>query len=81
MRELVLFRHAKTEPNNAGGDRARELTAGGREAAIRMAERLKAEGVAPDLVLVSTAVRTRQTWDLAKAIFPEAADGDARRPL
>ena len=45
MRELILFRHAKTEANNAGGDRARELTEGGRSAAADTAAALAADGV------------------------------------
>ena len=72
MRELILFRHAKTEANNAGGDRSRELTEAGRLAAADTAAALAADDVTPDLVLVSTAVRTRQTWDIAGAVFPKA---------
>jgi phosphohistidine phosphatase len=72
MRELVLFRHAKTEANSADGDRARELTEVGRAAASAMGLKLAATGVRPDLVLVSDATRTRQTWELASAAFPRA---------
>jgi phosphohistidine phosphatase len=72
MKELILFRHAKTEAASADGDRARELTEGGRAAASAMGLKLAATGVRPDLVLVSDSIRTRQTWELASAAFPRA---------
>jgi phosphohistidine phosphatase len=72
MKALILFRHAKTEATSAEGDHARELTASGRAAAMAMGVKLAAEGVRPDLALVSNAARTRQTWELASAAFPRA---------
>ncbi len=72
MRELILFRHAKAEASATGGDRARALTISGRETAVAMGAKLAAEGVVPDLALVSDAVRTIETWSLAQAAFPEA---------
>lgn len=70
MKTLVLFRHAKTEPTSAEGDHARELVDSGRTAATAMGLKLAQDGVRPDLALVSNAVRTRQTWELASAAFP-----------
>jgi phosphohistidine phosphatase len=72
MKELILFRHAKAEATAPDGDRGRELTESGRAAATAMGAKLAAEGVHPDLVLVSDATRTRQTWELAGAAFPSA---------
>jgi phosphohistidine phosphatase len=70
MKTLVLFRHAKTEPTSADGDHARALIDSGRATAAAMGLKLAEDGVRPDLVLVSDAVRTRQTWELASAAFP-----------
>ncbi len=70
MKALILFRHAKAEATSADGDRARELTASGRATATAMGLKLAAEGLRPDLALVSNAARTRETWELASAAFP-----------
>ena len=70
MRELILFRHAKAEAVGLGGDRERALSQAGRRCAIEMGVKLAAEGVRPDLVLVSNSARTRETWELASAAFP-----------
>ncbi len=65
MRKLILFRHAKSDWPEGVSDIDRPLGARGREAAPRMGQYLKDEGLLPDLVLVSPALRTRQTWELA----------------
>ncbi len=39
-----------------------------------MAAALAAEGAAPEIVLVSDAKRTRETWQLAKPSFPKAKE-------
>jgi phosphohistidine phosphatase len=72
MKALILFRHAKAEATSADGDHARELTASGRATATAMGLKLAEDGLRPDLVLVSSATRTRQTWELASAAFPRA---------
>lgn len=73
MRRLILFRHAKTAPRAPGQrDINRALTDRGIADSQAMATRLARDGLVPDLVLISPAVRTRQTWDHAKAAFPEA---------
>jgi phosphohistidine phosphatase len=70
MRRLILFRHAKAEPHGAKDDDIeRELTEEGREAARGMGAWLDSNGIVPDLVICSTAVRTRQTWQEAKEAF------------
>ncbi len=75
---LVVMRHAKTE-TYAGSDRARELTARGVADSRAAGRWLRAEGLAPDLVLVSTAVRARQTVEhvaeaLGRQVRVEALD-------
>jgi phosphohistidine phosphatase len=73
MQRLILLRHAKTESVSAsGGDIDRALTDRGREDAALMARVLAAVGATPDRVLVSTALRARQTWEVMAASFPAA---------
>jgi phosphohistidine phosphatase len=62
MKQLFLLRHAKSswdDPTLADHDRP--LSARGRRAAKLMAEHLRREGIAPELVLCSPSRRTRQT--------------------
>jgi phosphohistidine phosphatase len=73
MRRLILFRHGKTEARaSSGDDFGRRLMDRGRSDSALMGRVLAAAGYAPDLALVSPAVRARETWDLAKAAFPPA---------
>ena len=66
MKTLALFRHAKSDWSDPRlEDFDRPLAPRGIKAAPRMAKEMKKLGLAPDLVLCSEAVRTRQTWDLA----------------
>ena len=60
MPRLVLMRHAKTEPNNVGGDKARRLIPRGVQESQEAGVELRELGV--DYALVSTAVRTRETF-------------------
>jgi phosphohistidine phosphatase len=62
---LVLMRHAKAEEGPGKVDHDRELTARGRRDARAAGAWLHAEGLVPDLVICSTAQRTRQTWEEA----------------
>lgn len=62
MRTLILFRHAKAvRPHEAENDRARGLTGRGRREAGEAGAAMAEAGLAPDLALVSTAQRTRET--------------------
>lgn len=61
-RTLVLLRHAKAEPPDDRPDIERPLAARGRRDAGAAGDWLAAQGLRPDLVLCSPAVRTRQTW-------------------
>ena len=65
MHRLILMRHAQAESSapSGGGDEARPLSAAGRSEAALMGRALAERGLKPDLALVSSAVRTRQTWD------------------
>lgn len=70
---LVLLRHAKAE-QAAGPDHARPLALAGRRQASAVGAQLLADGLVPDRVLCSSALRTRQTWDLLRtALGPAGA--------
>ncbi|HCX84465.1 MAG TPA: phosphohistidine phosphatase [Micrococcales bacterium] len=73
MPTLVLLRHAKAEPH-AASDAARPLALRGRRQAAAVGDALAADGPVPDLVLVSAATRTRQTWELLAARLPVRPD-------
>ena len=62
---LVLMRHSKAEQVLGKPDHDRELTDRGRRDAKAAGAWLRTEGLVPDLVICSTSVRTRQTWDEA----------------
>jgi phosphohistidine phosphatase len=71
MKTLILMRHAKSawdDPHQKDADRP--LNDRGRKAAPQMGAWLAGEGYRPDVVLCSTAQRTRETLDLMKASLP-----------
>jgi len=61
-RRLLLLRHSKAEHVFGKADHERELTDRGHADARAIGEWLAAQGIEPDLVICSTATRTRQTW-------------------
>lgn len=66
MRRLMLLRHAKTETDAPSGrDQDRRLDERGHRDAARMGDWIASHPPFPDTVLVSHAVRARQTWDIA----------------
>jgi phosphohistidine phosphatase len=65
-RKLVLLRHAKSAWPG-GPDHERPLARRGRRNAPLMGRWLRTADYLPDLVLCSTARRTRETWQLAEA--------------
>lgn len=66
MLRLLLFRHAKSSWKEAGlADHQRPLSKRGQRDAPRMGRHMAQCGFVPELVLCSTAVRTRDTLDLA----------------
>ncbi|MBI1686300.1 SixA phosphatase family protein [Caulobacter hibisci] len=73
MDRLILMRHGKAERHAAqGGDFERALAERGRQDVALIASALASEGLSPDLVLVSAARRTRETWEAAAGAFPGA---------
>ncbi len=71
---LLLLRHARAVA--AGGDeyaadRERALSPGGRLDAGAMGARLRGRALSPQRALVSTALRTRETFDLLRPFAPD----------
>jgi phosphohistidine phosphatase len=74
MKTLVLMRHAKSAWDNADlPDIERPLSPRGQKAAPLVGERLKKAGYHPDVILCSTARRTRETLDLITLSLPKKA--------
>ncbi|WP_186417082.1 histidine phosphatase family protein [Bosea sp. CS1GBMeth4] len=71
MRRLMLLRHAKSAWPANTADRDRPLATRGREAAPVMGRYLAEELLLPDLVLISPARRTVETWELVRPMLPE----------
>ncbi|MGW1185632.1 SixA phosphatase family protein [Streptomyces drozdowiczii] len=69
-RRIVLLRHAKAEWSQES-DHERPLAERGRMEAPMVGRKLADSGIAFDLALCSTAVRTRETWKLAVHEMPE----------
>ena len=68
MRRLMLLRHAKTETDAPSGqDRDRRLDDRGRLDAAAIGNWIGRHPPFPDSVLVSTAVRAHQTWEIVAA--------------
>ncbi|WP_189273141.1 SixA phosphatase family protein [Kitasatospora griseola] len=65
QRRLIVLRHAKADWPDVP-DELRPLAERGRADAAAAGRWLAAHGLVPDRVLCSTAVRTRQTWELAE---------------
>ena len=66
-RRLVLLRHAKAERGDWGLDRDRALSGRGRAQAAAVGRDMASQGFAPDVALVSSAKRTKQTFNLVAA--------------
>lgn len=69
MRRLLLFRHAKSSRPSGVTDHDRPLAECGRRASGEMGRFMARQGLRPDLVLVSTSRRTRETWAKAAPAF------------
>jgi len=62
MKTLLLMRHAKSSWSETGlADHERPLNKRGKQAAPEIGKLLRTEGLVPDLILCSTARRSRQT--------------------
>jgi phosphohistidine phosphatase len=70
MRRLILIRHAEAVVHAQNGDHERGLTEQGRRDADFMGDYLLSEHLVPDMVLVSSAKRTIETFGQVKAFFP-----------
>jgi len=74
MRRLMLLRHAKTEIDAPSGrDRDRRLDDRGRRDAAEIGGWIGRHPPFPGLVLVSTAVRAHQTWEIAREAMKHLA--------
>lgn len=71
MLRLILLRHADAAAFAGGGDAERPLTQRGRQEAQRVGDYLAGAGLFPDLAVVSSAKRARETLDLALETFGE----------
>ncbi|MDQ0423659.1 SixA phosphatase family protein [Cellulomonas iranensis] len=74
---LVILRHAKAEPGGAVVDHERPLALAGRRQASAVGAALAEAGLAPTHVLCSSALRTRQTWELVRTPLAAAGAPDA----
>jgi phosphohistidine phosphatase len=74
--ELYLVRHAEATPGDP--DELRPLSDEGREQARELGERLRADGVAPDVVLTSPLLRARQTGEALAQATGSRSETDVR---
>jgi phosphohistidine phosphatase len=73
MERLILMRHGKAERHaQTGGDFERALADSGRADAAVMGRTLAGLGLTPELMLVSSARRTRETAEQVASQFPKA---------
>jgi phosphohistidine phosphatase len=63
-RTLLMLRHSKSAYPEDTADIDRPLSRRGVRDAVTLGGWLRDQGLLPDLVVCSTAARTRQTWDL-----------------
>ncbi len=64
MHQLILLRHAKAARGGAElSDHDRPLTQAGKKAAAAMGAEMRKIGLTPDVILVSSALRTQETLD------------------
>jgi phosphohistidine phosphatase len=75
QRRLLLIRHAQAA--NAPLDRDRPLTDDGAGRAEAIGAWLAESGLVPDRVLVSPALRARQTWERASVALDAGGEPDA----
>ena len=77
--QLYLVRHAKADAGEP--DELRPLSEDGQEQARQLGERLKADGIQPDIILSSPLLRARQTAEaLARATGAEVEADERLAP-
>ncbi len=75
MKRVYLLRHAKSSWKDGSlPDRERPLAGRGKRGAKAMARHLEAERIRPDLVLCSSARRTRETLELVKGAWGDGVE-------
>jgi phosphohistidine phosphatase len=76
-RRLIVLRHAKSDWSGGVADHDRPLAGRGRREAVLAGRWLREHGLDVDLVLCSSAKRTRQTW---KRVATQLDTGSGRGP-
>ena len=74
--QLYLVRHADATPGDP--DELRPLSDEGREQARELGERMRDDGVVPDLVLTSPLLRARETGDALARATGATSEADER---
>ena len=74
--QLYLVRHADSTPGDP--DELRPLSDEGREQARELGERMRDDGVVPDLVLTSPLLRARETGDALARATGATSEADER---
>lgn len=69
MRRLMLLRHAKSDRPEGVDDHERPLAKRGRQTSPLMGSYMAKERLRPNLAIVSTARRARETWRLVRSPF------------
>jgi phosphohistidine phosphatase len=78
MKTIILMRHAKSSwSDHDTKDMDRPLSPRGRICAATMGAWLAEQNVMPDHVILSTARRSKETWDRLKPFVGDKAEGDA----
>jgi len=80
-RRLVLLRHAKATQSYTGSDALRALTEVGHAQSAWVGRSLLGAGLVPELALVSSAVRTQETWQHLADAFDPLPEADQRDEL
>ena len=81
MRRLMLLRHAKTEHDAPSGqDQDRRLDDRGRLDAALVGSWIGRHLPVPEVVLVSTAVRAQQTWEIVGPAMQDGAKAATKPP-
>ncbi|MGO8797685.1 MAG: SixA phosphatase family protein [Roseiarcus sp.] len=81
MRRLLLLRHAKAIPSTGRHDYDRALIERGRRDAAKIAAFVAEIGLIPDLVVYSSAERTRETAAIVAKAWPRGVESRAEPAL
>lgn len=82
MKSLILLRHGASEwPASGQEDSDRPLTKIGAAECLGVAHWLNGHEMAPDHALVSSALRTRQSWDIVRDNLTDAPTFDVHDDL